>query len=451
MVSEHFHPWTPPAGPDRVRLGVHGRARAADVAAVRDRGHVPRLPLPPGRRRPRGGDPRRDVPGPVLARARRRRGAQRAHPRRRVAGGDVRSEMLFESIEIISKLFTGGVVKHGASTSSSRARSSTRARRARPDLRRDLRPHQRQEDRQVRPGDDHGRRGRREDRAPLGRATRARREAGKDPAVPSSSSSTSAGPGPRRRPSRTRCGSGPTAGWPSQAGHQEPRGLRGDGQAGPAGGLQEPGPDHARTSRPTPRTSSTTWTWASTRSTSTTSGATRPSSSRSSARRSCRTCAWAGPSGRRSSALPRRPMYAIRAGRRPRLRPLRDGAGRSRPSRPNPAARALARCRPVAPARTVARALPGAGRRAVSMSLRRVRVRVVRACLGRALHADRGPAEDEQVQVEFARTPALAHLASGGSFQLLERGQERECPAGRIRAGGAHRAPRRRCGTPAGR
>ena len=37
------------------------------------------------------------------------------------------------------------------------------------------------------------------------------------------------------------------------------------------------------TSTRTPRTSSTTWTWASTRSTSTTSGATRPSSSRSSA------------------------------------------------------------------------------------------------------------------------------------------------------------------------
>ncbi len=42
------------------------------------------------------------------------------------------------------------------------------------------------------------------------------------------------------------------------------------------------------TSRPTRRTSSTTWTWASMRSTSTTSAATRRSSSRSSARKSCR-------------------------------------------------------------------------------------------------------------------------------------------------------------------
>ena len=68
-----------------------------------------------------------------------------------------------------------------------------------------------------------------------------------------------------------------------EAGHQEPRGLRGDGQAGPAGGLQEPGPDDQPTSTRTRRTSSTTWTWASTRSTSTTSAATRPSSSRCSA------------------------------------------------------------------------------------------------------------------------------------------------------------------------
>ena len=27
MVSEHFHPWTPAAGPGRVRVVVHGRAR----------------------------------------------------------------------------------------------------------------------------------------------------------------------------------------------------------------------------------------------------------------------------------------------------------------------------------------------------------------------------------------------------------------------------------------
>ena len=57
-----------------------------------------------------------------------------------------------------------------------------------------------------------------------------------------------------------------------QAGHPQPRGLRGDGQAGPPGALQEPRPDDQRPRARTRATSSTTSTWASTRSTSTTSG-----------------------------------------------------------------------------------------------------------------------------------------------------------------------------------
>ena len=69
MVSEHFHPWTPAAGPERLRLVIHGGARDADLAAVRDGGHLPDVPLPPGRRGPGGGDARGDVPGPLLARA----------------------------------------------------------------------------------------------------------------------------------------------------------------------------------------------------------------------------------------------------------------------------------------------------------------------------------------------------------------------------------------------
>ena len=32
MVSEHFHPWTPGAGPERLRLGLHGRPRPAHDA-----------------------------------------------------------------------------------------------------------------------------------------------------------------------------------------------------------------------------------------------------------------------------------------------------------------------------------------------------------------------------------------------------------------------------------
>ena len=120
------------AGPERVRLVVHGRARDADHAAVRDGGDVPRLPLPPGRDRPRRGDARGDVPGPLLAGARRRRGAQRARHRRRVAGGqrpqrdDVRGDR--DHQQAVHRQRRQAPRRR---TSSSRARSSTRARRRR--------------------------------------------------------------------------------------------------------------------------------------------------------------------------------------------------------------------------------------------------------------------------------------------------------------------------------
>ncbi len=72
-----------------------------------------------------------------------------------------------------------------------------------------------------------------------------------------------------------------------QAGHQEPGGLRGDGQARPTRGLHQPLPDELRPRVARAARSSTTSTWASTRSTSTTSAGTRPSSSTSSGARSC--------------------------------------------------------------------------------------------------------------------------------------------------------------------
>ena len=56
-------------------------------------------------------------------------------------------------------------------------------------------------------------------------------------------------------------------------------------------------------------------------------------------------------------------------------------------------------------------------------------VRVVGACLGRALHADPGPSEDEQVEVQFAWAPALADLTTGRAFQRLERGRSARAPA----------------------
>ena len=75
------------AGAVGLRVVVHGRPRTAHEASVRHRRHLPWLPLPPRRDRPRGGDPRRDVSRALLARPRGRRGAERARDRRRVAGG----------------------------------------------------------------------------------------------------------------------------------------------------------------------------------------------------------------------------------------------------------------------------------------------------------------------------------------------------------------------------
>ena len=87
MVSEHFHPWTPQQGQSGVRLELHGRARRCGRrSASGPPSRVPGFRYHPAVDRPRRGDARRDVPGPVLARARRRRGAQRARHRRRVAG-----------------------------------------------------------------------------------------------------------------------------------------------------------------------------------------------------------------------------------------------------------------------------------------------------------------------------------------------------------------------------
>ena len=171
MVSEHFHPWTPQQGQSAFAwsfMGALGHARRS--LHVRDRRDVPGLPLPPRGHRPRGGDAGRHVPGPLLAGAGCRRGAQRARHRRRVAGDrhplgdDVRVHRDHQQAVHAARSSSTR-----ASTSRSRAPSSTRARTsAGPDLRRDGRPDQRQEDRQVRGRDDHRRRRGREDRDAVG-------------------------------------------------------------------------------------------------------------------------------------------------------------------------------------------------------------------------------------------------------------------------------------------
>ena len=101
------------AGPERVRLGVHGRARPADEP----RSSGPRSPAPasattrrssPTRRR-RSGRCTRAASTWASAPARRSTSTSSAACGRRSA---IRSAMMFESIEIINKLFTGKVVKH---------------------------------------------------------------------------------------------------------------------------------------------------------------------------------------------------------------------------------------------------------------------------------------------------------------------------------------------------
>ena len=70
----------------------------------------------------------------------------------------IRSAMMFEAVEVINKLFTGEVVRHdGKYFTLERAKLYTRPETAGPDLRRHRRPGQREEDRQVRRRDHHGR------------------------------------------------------------------------------------------------------------------------------------------------------------------------------------------------------------------------------------------------------------------------------------------------------
>ena len=61
--------------------------RRAHQGRPRPRRHLPVVPVPPGDGRAGGGDARGDVPRPALARARLRRGAQRARRRRLLARG----------------------------------------------------------------------------------------------------------------------------------------------------------------------------------------------------------------------------------------------------------------------------------------------------------------------------------------------------------------------------
>ncbi len=85
MCSDHFAPWTDAPGRVRVRLVVARRRAGVHLAAVRRR-HRARAALSPRDHGAGDRDARRDVPRPVLGGARQRRGDERAHHRRRLAG-----------------------------------------------------------------------------------------------------------------------------------------------------------------------------------------------------------------------------------------------------------------------------------------------------------------------------------------------------------------------------
>ena len=237
MVSEHFHPWTPQQGQSAFAWSFMG--------ALGERTSLPfgtAVTCPGFRYHPA-----------VIAHAAATLGAM--YPGRfwlglgagealneHVIGGEwpeigVRSSMMFEAIEIINKLFGGSVVRHhGEHFTLESARLYTRPETPVKVYVATAGPVNAKRTGRLADGMITVGRGRREDRDALGAFAEGAREAGKDPTRdaqappdPRQLGADRAG-GDRQRDARMaeRRDAVP------QAGHQEPRGLRRDGQAGPA-------------------------------------------------------------------------------------------------------------------------------------------------------------------------------------------------------------------------
>ena len=148
----------------------------------------------------------------------------------------VRSAMMFESIEIINKLFTGNVVRHrGEHFTVESAKLYTRPEKPVPIYVATAGPDQREEDRQVRRRDHHGRGRGREGQHALAQVRGRRPGGGQGPLELAEDA-----PDPRLLGADRRGGDRPGRPGVAQrrdglpeAGHQEPRGLRRDGQARP--------------------------------------------------------------------------------------------------------------------------------------------------------------------------------------------------------------------------
>ena len=85
-ISDHFHPWNDEQGHSGFVWSTIGAHRPGHHPGQGDDGrHLPDRAHPPGDRRPGRRDLCGAARGPLRARSRQRRGAQRAHPRRPLA------------------------------------------------------------------------------------------------------------------------------------------------------------------------------------------------------------------------------------------------------------------------------------------------------------------------------------------------------------------------------
>ena len=190
-----------------------------------------------------------------------------------------------------------------------------------------------------------------------------------------------------------------------------------------------------------PRSSSAARSWPRSSRRGRTPGRTASSADRTAppSRRSCRRATWAeAPGGRAAPGRHRRRRashVADRRGPRPHPRSAPAGDAPSRRSRPSPAARGPGRGRPAARARTGGAAAAGCGTtRSLAAFAGSIAASIDRAAVGRSM-LTRATPEDQQVEIELARPPALARPTPELALELLSADRSATAPRSRIRSG----------------